>query len=710
MTLEEKIGQLVQVNATLLGTSSAEITGPLKKFNLSDSMRHNVGSTLNFGGVREMIALQREHLKHNRLGIPLMFMMDVIHGYRTVYPIPLALGASFDREIVAECSAMAAKEASAGGVQVTFAPMVDHVRDARWGRVMESCGEDTYLNCVMGEVQVRAFQGEDISDGEHLASCVKHFAGYGAAEAGKDYNAVDISERVLRQNYLPAYRACLDAGASMVMPSFNALGGIPAIANKWLLRGILRGEWGFDGVVISDYNAIEELVAHGVAADERDAARMAMECGCDVDMMSVGFCAHLEELVRDGVISESAVDEAALRVLELKERLGLFEDPYRAVTPERESEISLCPEHRDIARRAAESSAVLLKNDGVLPFSKDIKKVALVGPFASSRAIKGFWACGGRDEECVSVLEGVRALLPEAEITHAEGCSADILSCDESGIEAAVECARGADAVILCLGEPQDMSGEGSSRTTLCLSAPQRELARRVLDVNKNAAVVLFGGRPLEIKELSDIAPAILEMWFPGNEGGNAAARLLFGDANPSGKVSMSFPRAVGQCPIYYDRTSTGRPKTAPDTEMQQYVAGYVDEGNLPLYSFGHGLSYSSFVYESLTLDRTSIGVDDAVRVTVRVRNDSAIEGREVVQLYLRDLVASVVRPIQQLIGFEKITLGAHETREVTFEIREPMLRFYDFDCDLVSEPGLFEVSTGYADHLILTKRFELVK
>ncbi len=708
MTLEEKVGQLIQLNSMFLGETTADITGPKQKLGVSDSMLSKVGSTLNFHSFAEVKALQDRHMEVDRLHIPLAFMMDVIHGYKTIFPIPLAMGASFDPELVKTCSKMAAKEASAGGIHVTFTPMVDYVRDARWGRVMETCGEDPMLNSVMGAAQIEGFQGDDISNPDNIATCVKHFAAYGGAEAGRDYNTVEISERLLREYYLPAYKACLDAGAPMIMPSFNSLGGVPSIANKWLLKKILKEEWGFNGIVISDYNAIGELLVHGVAGDIKEAALMAFECGCDIDMMSAGYCSSLCQLVEEGKVSEDKLDEAVLKVLELKRDLGLFEDPYHGGSSEKESAICLCPEHRDIARIAAEQCAVLLKNNGVLPFSKDLKKIAIIGPFATSKAIKGSWACCGLDNDCVSVADGIKMLLPDAEITVCEGCSAEINTTSRDGFADAVRAAKNADIVILCLGEPQNYSGEGSSRADLGLPGEQMVLAKEVLAVNKNTAAVLFNGRPLVLTELDSIAPAILDMWFPGTEGGSAAARLLFGDANPSGKVTMSFPKSIGQCPIYYNHPSTGRPKKTPEDVHQPYASSYIGCGNLPLYPFGHGLSYSSFVYESLTLDIDRISKDSEINVKITIRNDSDRTGKEVVQLYMRDLVASTVRPIQSLIAFEKVEIAAGETVTIDFKITEPMLRFYNASCELVSEPGEFEISTGHADKLILTKKFVL--
>ncbi len=708
MTLDEKVGQLIQIEANFFLMGTETLTGPDQAFRLNPDDLKKIGTALNTNGSEKAIAIQKKHLEEDRNKIPLLFMQDVIHGYKTTYPIPLAMGASFDAKLMEECCRMAAREASASGLHLTFTPMVDYVRDARWGRVMETCGEDAMLNGIMGAAQVRGFQGDDIADPDRIATCVKHYAGYGGAEAGRDYNTVEISERLLREYYLPAYKACIDAGTKMLMPSFNSLNGVPSIANKWLMHDVLRKEWNFTGVVISDYNAVEELVAHGVAENEKVAAKMAFDAGCDIGMMSKAYYNHLETLVKEGAVAEVDIDKAVLKILELKNELGLFDDPYHGASVEKEKATLLSPEHRAIARKAAEKGAVLLKNEGVLPFSENIGKVALIGPLAQTRAITGSWSCMVALEDCVSVEEGVKALLGEDRVLTAKGCSAYYNECSTEGFAEAVAAAKEADAVVLCLGEPFEYSGESNCRAELTLPGVQTELAKAVMEANPNTAVLLFNGRPLALTDLEPIVPAILDIWFPGCEGGNAAANLLFGRANPSGKVTMSFPKAVGQCPIYYNHPNTGRPKTVPEDVFQGCQSNYVDCGNLPLYSFGHGLSYSNFVYESLSLDTASMTKDSAINVTVTVRNDSEIAGEEVVQLYLHDLVASAVRPIQSLIAFEKVALAAGERKAVTFTITEPMLRFYDFSCSFISELGTFTVSTGYADHLLFTTEFTL--
>ena len=708
MTLEEKAGQLVQCNAGQFIANAMEITGPDGELLPTEELNRVMGSVLTFEDAKQAKALQDKHLAADPNKIPLLLMLDVIHGLRTTYPIPLAMGCSFDDELMAECADMARREAAACGVHVTFNPMVDTARDARWGRILETCSEEPLINSRMGAALVRATQGDDLSDPGNVACCVKHYAAYGAGEAGRDYNTVDVSERMLRETYLPAYKACLDAGARLIMPSFNSLNGVPSVANKYLMNDILRKEWGFGGVVISDYDAVGELVNHGVAKDLKDAARMAMEAGCDIDMVKNAYYLHLADLVREGAVSAEALDAAVMRVLRLKNELGLFENPYHGADEEEERKVYLCPEHRETARRAAEESAVLMKNDGVLPFAKDVKHVALIGPFAEETRLNGFWSRPGAEQYTVTLPEGIRAVVPGAELVIERGCGAEFGDTDRSGIGKAAEAAAAADAVILALGEPEKYSGEGRSRAELNLPGPQMELARQVVQANPNTAVLLFNGRPLVLTELADTAPAILEMWYPGTEAGNAAARLLWGDANPCGKLSAGLARSVGQYPMPYNRMNTGRPKPPPDSRAVPFTSCYLDMPNLPLYPFGYGLSYTSFTYEKLVLNRETMTKDDELLVTVTVRNTGSVPGKEAVQLYLRDPVASVVRPVQQLIDYRKIFLNPGESAEVAFTIREKQLRFFNMDGKEISEPGEFRISTGYADHLILTKSFSL--
>ncbi len=709
MSVREKIGQLAQYYGAMFITTYAEATGPLQEFGLSNEDVLAVGSVLNVGSAEDMKKIQDKHLEKDPHKIPMLFMLDVIHGYRTVYPIPLGLACSFDPEIAEECSRIAAKEASASGVQVTFAPMVDYVRDARWGRVMEACGEEPLVTGRLAKAQIKGFQGDDLSKPGNVATCVKHYAGYGGAEAGRDYSQVELSARELWEYYLPAYKACLDAGAPMVMPSFNSLNGIPATANPELMQKILRQQWGFDGVVISDYGAIGELVPHGVAANEKEAAKLAFENHCDIEMCSATYFHHLEELIAEGVFTETQLDEAVLRVLKLKKDLGLFEDPYHGADQALANSLYLCPEHREVVKKAAAESAVLLKNDGVLPLSENLSKVAVIGPFADDHDINGSWSVVARQEDTTTVYQGVCQLLGADRVLTAKGCSADWKDKDTSGFAQAVDVAKQADAVILCLGELREYTGESACRTDLRLPGVQLALCKQILAANPNTAVVLFHGRPLALPELDAMAPAILDMWFPGTEGGTAAAQLLFGRSNPCGKLTMSFPYNAGQCPIYYNRPNTGRPNWTTEVEQKYFVTGYIDAPTLPLYSFGHGLSYSNFVYEKMTLSQKSMTKDGEIQVKIQIKNESHRPGKEVVQLYIRDLVGSVVRPVQQLVDFQKLEFAPGEEKTVTFTITEPMLRFYNAEGKQISEKGDFTVMVGYADHFALQEGFCLV-
>ena len=708
MTLEEKAGQLVQCNAGQFIANKLEITGPDGELLPTEDLNRVMGSVLTFENAKQAKALQDMHLSADPKRIPLLLMLDVIHGLRTTYPIPLAMGCSFDDDLMTECAEMARRESAACGVHVTFNPMVDTARDARWGRILETNSEEPLINSRMGAALVQATQGDNLSDPENIACCVKHFAAYGAGEAGRDYNTVDVSERMLREIYLPAYKACLDAGARLIMPSFNALNGIPSVANKYLMNDILRKEWGFDGVVISDYDAVGELVTHGIAADLKDAARLAMEAGCDIDMVKNAYYLHLAELVREGTVSEETLNAAVMRVLHLKNELGLFENPYHGADEAAEEKLYLCPEHREIARRAAEETAVLLKNEGILPFQKDVKRVALIGPFAKEKRLNGFWSRPGAEEYTVTIPEGIQNLLPGTKLIIEDGCGAGLGDTDCSGFEKAVKAAAGADAVILALGEPENYSGEGRSRAELNLPGPQMELAKKVLEVNTNTAVILFNGRPLVLTELAEKAPAILEMWYPGTEAGNAMARLLWGEANPCGKLSTGLPRSVGQYPMPYNRMNTGRPKPEPDNIAIPFTSCYLDMPNLPLYSFGYGLSYTTFAYEKLTLSAETIKKNGKLQATVTVRNSGSVPGKETVQLYLRDPVASVVRPVQQLIDYRKVFLNPGESADVVFIVQEKQLSFFDMNGKENTEPGEFMISTGYADHMLLTKSFFL--
>ena len=712
MTLDEKIGQLVQTNGIMFLKDDTELTGPAAELKIDLDYRKNIGSLLNFKNADNAIEIQTKYMQQNRNKIPMLFAMDVIHGCRTIYPIPLALGASFDPELVEECSAMAAKEAAADGIHLTFSPMVDLSRDARWGRVMEGFGEDAYYTGVMAAAQIRGYKGKGLSSNESIATCAKHFAAYGAGEGGRDYNTADMSEYALREYFLPAYKACVDAGVDMIMPSFNSVSGIPSTANKHLLCDILRDEWGFDGIVNSDYAAVKELVTHGIAKDYKECARLAFAAQCDIDMISPCYAGYLKELIEEGIFTEKELDRSVMRVLKLKQELGLFDDPYHGADPARVEALELCDEHRKIVRRAAEESVVLLKNDGVLPFSKEIKKIALIGPYADSHDILSWWKARGNKERTVTVAEGIKNLLPNADITVLSACGMAYNDNDDSALAEAIKLAKNADIAIICVGEYYRYSGEANSRTDITLSPAQRKLVREISSAQPNSAVLLFGGRPLVLTEENECAHAILNMYLPGHEGGNAAARLLFGEVSPSGKVSMSFPRSVGQCPIYYNRTQTNRPPRKEYLDVpspHNFTSAYLDCGTSPLFTFGYGLSYASFRYDSMTLDKTQLTKDGKITVSVTLTNISNVGAKEVVQLYTHDLVASMVRPIQEFKAFKKIYLAPNETKTVEFEIAEPMLRFWNYNNEFLSEAGEFTVSVGYADHFYFTEKFELI-
>ncbi|MFN4201384.1 beta-glucosidase BglX [Fervidobacterium gondwanense] len=710
MTLKEKIGQLVQLAPFLFKDSAKGIvTGPMEWLGIKDSDVWNAGSVLGTAGAEETIEIQKMYLERNQKKIPLMFMADIIHGYRTIFPIPLALGCTWDEKLVEKAARVSAIEASAGGVHVTFSPMVDLVRDPRWGRVMESTGEDPYLNSVMARAFVRGYQGDDISKEGNIASCVKHFAAYGAVEGGREYNTVDISERMLREFYLPAYKAAIDEGCKMVMTSFNTVNSIPSSGNKWLLRGILRGEWGFDGVTISDWGAIKELIPHGVAEDEKEAAEKAIKAGADIDMMTGCYAKNLEKLVKEGKVDEKLIDEAVYRILKLKEELGLFENPFKGADKEKEKQIVLCDEHRRIAREVAAASVVLLKNQDVLPFDKNIRKLAIIGPYSDEHAILGPWSWQGKWEESVSLKEGIANKIGESKVLVAKGCEIEGESDSQfkKSLRQALKAANEADIIVLALGEHYDMSGEARSRAFITLPGRQEELAREIIKLGKPTVVVLFNGRPLEIRELYNIAPAILEAWFPGTEGGNAIADILFGDKNPSAKLTMSFPYTVGQIPVYYNHFNTGRPKPSEDS-TERFCSHYIDIPNAPLLPFGFGLSYTEFKYSKVKLDKKVLTQDSVIKASVKVKNVGRYPGDEIVQLYIRDMVASVVRPVKELKGFKKIHLEVGEEKEVVFEIREEMLRFHNENMEYVSEKGKFQLMIGPNSKDVQTVEFEL--
>lgn len=701
MTLEEKIGQLNQLSGDYRQTGPNRVSAD----KIAEIEKGALGSVLNVFGAETTRKLQ-EHALKSRLGIPLVFAQDVIHGFRTTFPIPLAEAASWDLEVIERSARIAGEEAAAAGIHWTFAPMVDVTRDPRWGRVMEGAGEDPYLGSQIARARVRGFQGTGVGAVDAVAACAKHFAAYGAAQAGRDYHTTDMSERTLREIYFPPFQAAVDAGAATFMSAFNELNGVPATGNRFLLRTVLRDEWNYGGVVVSDWGAIRELVPHGYAADDRDAAFKAILAGCDIDMESNCYNRFLAELVRQGEVPEALVDEAVRRVLRLKYDLGLFEDPFRFCDTVREQTVLADASHRLAAREVAERSVVLLDNkSGVLPLDAGVRRIALIGPLAKSeRDMKGAWSIQWDDRELVSLYEGLTERVPAGtEIRYARGCGID--SSDRSGFAEAVAAARASDVVVMAVGEAFDMSGEARSRTDIGLPGVQEELIKAVWATGKPIVVVLMCGRPMTIEWTAEHVGAILCTWWLGSEAGNAIARVLYGDYNPSGKLPMTFPRSVGQIPLYYSLKNTGRP--APDDHAVSYGSAYIDSPNAPRYAFGHGLSYTTFDYSELQLSTDRMSVDGRMVVSCTVTNSGSRDGEEVVQLYVRDLVGSVTRPVKELKGFRKILLRAGESQRVEFEIDADQLAFYDQEMQWRVEPGDFQVMVGSAsDDIRLTGSF----
>lgn len=732
MSLEEKINQLLQLHGSFF-VDGAVATGPAAEQGFSESAVRELGSVLGAVGANSLRRIQKEHMERHPHHIPLLFMADIINGYKTIFPIPLAQGAAFNEEIARIGAEVAAREASAAGIHVTFSPMVDLVRDARWGRVMESNGEDVYLNSVYAKAMVEGYQGENPKAEGKIAACVKHFAAYGAPTAGRDYNNVELSERTLRDDYLPAYEAAIKAGALLVMTSFNTLNRIPSTANRWLMRKVLREEMGFQGVLISDWGAIEEIARHDLAEDKKEAAVLALKAGTDIDMMTNCYCAYLKEAIETGEVSEALLDEAVMRVLELKNRLGLFENPYKDADPEQEKRWVLCEEHRLKSRRAAEETFVLLENDRMLPL-KETEKVAFIGPYVEERNILGFWSIFGEEKDAVSVREGVSGRVKHAvesgQVTFSRGCeiltkeefvpgfdpgeknsAADLRSSAEEMLQQALECAKQADKVVLCLGEHTTQSGEGGSRAEITLPVLQMELLRKIAAVNENIIVVLFHGRPLDLREIKTLSKAVMLVWMPGTEGGNAIAETLYGDLPPSGRLPMSFPYSVGQAPVFYAEFHTGR-RMDPSMPDNRFQSRYIDAPNAPLYPFGYGLSYTTFAYGDIRLRVEKADTNDEkepqennkgialhtgenLLVSVTVKNTGGVKGAEVVQMYIRDDKASVVRPVRELKGFSKVWLEPNEEKEVCFIVTEDMLRFHNIDMDDTVEPGSFTVFVG---------------
>ena len=705
MTLEEKVGQLQQCGPSLVGAFdvsfeellnmmfdgriSQEEFGRLmgtaeQDFHEEDLRAGRIGSYNGVGDAETVNRLQKIAVEETRLGIPLLFGYDVIHGFKTVTPIPLAESCAWEPDLWERTGRMAADEATAAGVHMTFAPMVDAAKDARWGRVSEGAGEDALLNGLYGAAKVKGFQGEDLSRKDSMAACVKHFAAYGAGEAGRDYNRVDMSEQRLYEEYLPAYKACIDAGARAVMPAFNDINGVPCSVSRKLLRDILREDWGFDGMTVSDSNAIAECVDHGIAEDKRDAAKQAILAGMDMDMSSNSYIENMKELVESGEVPMDVLDEAVANILRVKFELGLFDDPYRTDS-QRESQTMGKPEYRALAREAAKKSMVLLKNDGVLPLAKE-KKIGIIGELASDRGeMTGAWAIGANGDDCISLTDAC----------DARGIPYTYSKDGKNILKMAIE----SDVLIAVIGERKDESGEAASRASITLKPEDEELLKGLHTFGKPVVVILFNGRPLAIPQLNETASAILEAWHPGVEAGNALLDILYGEVNPSGKLTTTFPYTTGQCPMYYAHINTGRPGG-----KSKFTSKYLDTPLEPVYPFGYGLSYTSYEYSGLKVEKT----EKAFRISAEVKNTGDRAGDEIVQCYVQDVVAKRVRPVKELKDFAKVSLEPGEEKEVVFEIPFEKLGYYDREMNYVVEPGLFRFYVGGNSRDTLTAEAEL--
>jgi len=706
MTLAEKIGQL-----TLL-TSDWVSTGPtLRAGYKEDVAAGKVGSIFNAHSVAYTRELQKLAVEGTRLKIPLLFGYDVIHGHRTMFPISLGEAASWDMEAIEKSARIAATEAAAEGLHWTYAPMVDISRDPRWGRMSEGAGEDVYLGSRIAEARVRGFQGKRIGDTDAVLATVKHFAAYGAAQAGRDYSTTDMSERELRDTYLPPFKAAIDAGAATIMTSFNELDGVPASANSFLLTDVLRKEWGFKGFVVTDYTSINEMIPHGYSKDEKQAGEQSINAGVDMDMQGAVYLNHLARSVAEGKVSMATVDAAVRRVLDMKYRLGLFQDPYRFSDARREKADVMTPAFLAASRDVARKSIVLLKNDGdVLPLAASAKKIALIGPLADSKAdMIGSWAGQGSRERPVSLLEGIRARAGKnATVSYAKGASYQFADADKTdGFAEAMAAAADADVIVAAMGEHWDMTGEAASRTDLNLPGNQEALLRQLKTLGKPIVLVLLSGRPNTVSWAADNVDAIMEAWYPGTMAGTAVADVLFGDYNPSGKLPVTFPRSVGQVPIFYNGKNTGRPFSA-DKADQKYLSRYLDSPNTPQWVFGHGLSYTTFGYSPVTLDKAAIRPGETLTASVTLTNTGRRAGTEMVQLYTRDLVGSVTRPVKELKGFQKVTLKPGESRRVTFRISDRDLAFHRADMSYGAEPGDFTLGIGGSSAVETNVRFSL--
>jgi beta-glucosidase len=709
MTLEEKIGQMYQLPHV------GNITGPDMDLENTDILvqKGKVGSFLGVHTPLSCYALQKIAVEKSRLGIPLIFMADVIHGFRTIFPVPLAQSCSWDMDVIEKSQSVAAKECAAAGINLTFAPMVDIARDPRWGRIVEGSGEDPFLGYHCAAAHVNGFQGKmasKLGDIDAVIACVKHFAAYGGAEAGRDYNTVDMSEYRLRNYYLPPYKGGVDADAGCIMSSFNCILGQPATGNPYVLRDILRKEWNFEGMTISDYNSVIEMIAHGTAGTMKEAAKKAVESTLDIEMVSTAYISSLKTLVESGEIDESLINDATSRILFYKYKIGLFFDPYRFMNPKLCNELFLSPEHRKIARETAQRSIVLLENKKIpdwnteiLPLTvekiKKMNKIAIIGPFSDEPRINGAWSALGNIKESISLKQGivykVKEKNIEIDLIFLKGCG--VKQKELKNLDEILNSVKDADILILAMGEEQNMSGEAKSRGYLNIPGVQEELAKELKKLNKPIMLILFNGRPLVIPWFKENMDAILEVWMPGTEGGNAIADVLFGDYNPSGKITATFPYALGQVPIFYNSYSTGRPPLESSRDAG-FLSTYIDMPNYPLYEFGYGLSYTNFNYSEISLSSHSISQGGKIEASILVKNSGDFAGEEIIQLYLQDIVGNYVRPVKMLKGFSKILLEPNEERKVTFKITEEELKYW-FPGEV--KPFSFEFKAEYGDFII---------
>ncbi|HXC72490.1 MAG TPA: beta-glucosidase BglX [Pyrinomonadaceae bacterium] len=695
MTLEEKLGQLQQLDG--------EGNGNFRPEHLELIRKGLLGSTLNVRGAQRTNQVQRVAMNESRLKIPVLFGFDVIHGYRTIFPIPLAEASSWDPSLAERSAAVAAQEANNVGLRWTFAPMVDIARDPRWGRITEGAGEDPFLGAAFARARVRGFQGVDYSAPDKVLACAKHYVAYGAAEGGRDYNTTDLSENILREIYFPPFKAAVDAGVGTLMSAFNAINGVPASANAFTLTKVLRDEWKFDGFVVSDYTSVKELINHGVAANEEEAAALALNAGVEMEMVSRSYNTFGPRLLQQNKVTMARIDEAVRRVLRIKFRLGLFDQPY--TDEAREPNALLRPESIRLAREIAGRSMVLLKNDReALPLSKSVGSIAVIGPLADDRrAPLGWWAGDGKEENTVTPLAGIKAKVSaQTKVGYAKGC--DVKDDSTAGFDEAVNLAKQSDLAILFVGETADMVGEAASRSTLDLPGRQMELVQAIHSVGKPTVVVLVNGRPLSVGWIANNVPAILESWMGGSESGNAIADILFGDVNPSAKLPVTFPRSVGQVPMYYNYMNTGRP---PEAE-NRYTSKYFDMPWTPLFPFGHGLSYTKFKITNLQLSAPRIDANGKLTVSVDVENVGARAGDEVVQLYIRDPVATMTRPVKELKGFQRVSLQPGQKRRVEFVLDREHLGFWNREMRYVVEPGEFRVMVGSSSADVIEARFEV--